>query len=93
MNETINETVVEETLTVCKNSFVIGKELRDVLWPNSCVVVAFKRAKPSKSHSVISVGDTITVRYVTYDPAATVLELNDLVGKQSDDINKIMNPV
>ena len=83
---------VEVPLTVNQNSFVVGKELRDVLWPNSCVVVAFKRAKPSKNHSVISEGDVITVRYVTYDPYATVTELNDLVGEQTEDIIKIMTP-
>ena len=83
---------VEAPLTVNQNSFVVGKELRDVLWPNSCVVVAFKRAKPSKNHSVISEGDVITVRYVTYDPHATVTELNDLVGEQTEDIIKIMTP-
>ncbi len=83
---------VETSLTVNPNAFVVGKELRDVLWPNSCVVVAFKRAKPSHNHSVISEGDVITVRYVTYDPAATVKELNDLVGEQSEEIVRMMSP-
>ena len=83
---------VEAPLTVSLNAFVIGKELRDVLWPNSCVVVAFKRARPSKNHSVISAGDMITVRYVTYDPATTAMEIRDLVGEQSDYVNEIMNP-
>ena len=83
---------VEAPLTVGKNSFVIGKELRDVLWPNSCVVVAFNRADSSKKHGVISEGDVITVRYVTYDPATTANELYDLVGEQSKDVNLIINP-
>lgn len=83
---------IEAPLTVSGDAFVIGKELRDILWPSSCVVVAFKRARPSKNHSVISDGDIITVRYVTYDPAATIRELNDLVGEQAEDILKIMNP-
>ena len=83
---------VEVSLTVNPNSFVVGKELRDVLWPNSCVVVAFKRAKPSKKYSVISEGDVITVKYVTYDPSATIKELNDLVGEQTEQIIQIMNP-
>ena len=83
---------VEVSLTVNPNSFVVGKELRDVLWPNSCVVVAFKRAKPSKKYSVISEGDVITVKYVTYDPSATTKELNDLVGEQTEQIIQIMNP-
>ena len=81
---------IEVPLTVNKNSFVIGKELRDVLWPNACAVVGFSRLHPSKDHSVISEGDVITVRYVTYDPSATLLELYDLVGEQTEDVAKIM---
>lgn len=83
---------VEAPLTVNKNSFVIGKELRDILWPNSCVVVAFKRAQISKNSASISEGDVITVRFVTYNPEETVKELKHLVGEQSEDIIKIMNP-
>ena len=83
---------IEVPLTVNPNSFVEGKELRDVLWPNSCVVVAFKRAKPAENHSVISEGDVVTVRYITYNPDATAKELNDLVGEQFEDIVRIMNP-
>lgn len=81
---------IEAPLTVNKNAFVIGKELRDVLWPNACAVVGFSRLHPTKDHSVISEGDVITVRYVTYDPSATLLELYDLVGEQTEDVAKIM---
>ena len=83
---------IEAPLTVNKNAFVIGKELRDVLWPNSCVVVAFNRVKHSENHAVISEGDVITVRYTTYDPQTTASELSDLVGEQAKDISRIMNP-
>lgn len=83
---------IEAPLTVNKNAFVTGKELRDVLWPNSCVVVAFERAKHTEKHSVISDGDVITVRYTTYDPEETAIELTDLVGEQSEDISQVMNP-
>ena len=83
---------IEVPLLVNKNSFVVGKELKDVLWPNSCVVLAFNRAKPSENHSVISEDDVITVRYVTYDPDSTAKELKDLVGEQPENIRKIMTP-
>ena len=82
---------VEVSLTVSDNAFAVGKEPRDVLWPNSCVVVAFKRIDHSKNHSLISEGDIITVRYVTYDPAATQRELIALVGEQDEQTVKIMN--
>lgn len=81
---------VEVPLTVQHKAFVVGKELRDVLWPNSCVVVSVTRARTSKNHAVISEGDVITVRYVTYDPTATALELKDLVGAQAEDITRTM---
>lgn len=83
---------VEVPLTVRRKAFVVGKELRDVLWPNSCVVVSVTRAKTSKNHAVISEGDVITVRYVTYDPIATALELKDLVGPQAENVNRVMHP-
>ena len=83
---------VEASLTVREDAFVVGKELRDVLWPNACVVLAFNRAKESGSHSVIAEGDIITVRYVTYDPSATEKELGSLVGEQSSAITKTTNP-
>lgn len=78
-------------LTVDRDAFVVGKELRDVLWPNSCVVVAFNRANPSVGHGAILEGDVITVKYVTYDPSVTERELHDLVGEQSADIRRVMN--
>ena len=85
-------TDVEVPLTVKKNSFAVGKELRDILWPNSCVVISFNRARYSKDHGAISEGDVITVRYITYDPEATARQLTDLVGEQSEETVKIMMP-
>ena len=73
---------VESTLTVKKDAFVIGKDMRDILWPNSCVVVAYNRINHTATHSFIYEGDMITVRYQTHDVVATKNELNDLVGEQ-----------
>lgn len=82
---------VEASLTVKDDSFVVGKELRDVLWPNSCVVLSFEHKDHSKAHSIISAGDVITVRYLTYDLEATVGELDELVGEQSRDVIRIVS--
>ena len=73
---------VEAILTVSEGAFVVGKELRDVLWPNACVVVSFKRLDSSEEHGSIAAGDVITVRYTTYDPDVTRRELTALVGEQ-----------
>ena len=74
--------VVETALTVDPNSFVVGKELRDILWPSSCVVVSFERAQKNKGMTVLEEGDIITVHYKTYTPEETERELAALVGKQ-----------
>lgn len=76
-------TVIESALTIGANSFVVGKELRDILWPNSCVVVSFERAQKNKGMTVIEEGDIITVHYKTYTPEDTERELAALVGEQS----------
>ena len=76
-------TVVETALTVGANSFVVGKELRDILWPNSCVVVSFERAQKNKGMAVLEEGDVITVHYKTYSPDETEQELAALVGEQA----------
>lgn len=77
-------TVVETTLTVKEGAFVIGKEVRDVLWPNACVVVSFERAQQNRGEVGIAEGDMITVYYKTYDPAATRKEFKILVGEQTE---------
>ena len=83
---------IDVALTVSPDSFVVGKELRDVLWPNSCVVVSFNRASHKDGHFGISDGDVITVRYTTYDPDATIRELHALVGEQADEAERLMSP-
>lgn len=82
-------TVIEVPLTVQKKSFAVGKEARDILWPNECVVVSFEKADTQRA-SGFSVGDVITVRYKTYHPDITADEIKALVGEQSEETNLIM---
>jgi CIC family chloride channel protein len=82
-------TVIEVPLTVQKKSFAVGKEARDILWPNECVVVSFEKADTQRA-SRFSVGDVITVRYKTYHPDITADEIKALVGEQSEETNLIM---
>ena len=81
---------VQVPLTVKRKSFIVGKEMHDVLFPNSCTVVSFERAHKNKRKSYIDSGDVITVRYQTYDAATTAAELEDLVGVQSDKVRNTM---
>lgn len=71
-------------LTVARGSLAVGMELRDILWPNSCVVVSFERAGENHGKLGIGAGDIITVRYETCDPASTAEEFKALVGEQPD---------
>ncbi len=93
INKDIKPTVVEVSLTVNQDSFAVGKELRDILWPNACTVISFERAPGSNyGKSGIAEGDVITVHYKTYHPADTADELQILVGDQSDEIRRVMIP-
>ncbi|MBE6537985.1 MAG: hypothetical protein E7671_00780, partial [Ruminococcaceae bacterium] len=75
-------TVVETALVAKEGSFIIGKEPRDVLWPNACAVVSFERAEGNRDKVGVAEGDVITVHYKTYDPEATAKEIETLVGEQ-----------
>ncbi len=79
-------------LTVARDSLAVGLELRDILWPSSCVVVSFERAGENHGKLGIGAGDIITVRYETYDPASTVEEFKALVGEQPDALGSIVTP-
>ena len=85
-------TVIEVPLVVGQDAFVVGKEPRDVLWPASCVVVAFERAPENRNRAGIAPTDVITVYYQTYHPAATAEEFTVLVGRQPEQVERIMNP-
>ena len=84
--------VIVAPLTVSENSFVVGKALCDILWPNSCVVVSVERVHEGHDNVEINPGDVITVRYKTYTPAVTAQELSALVGNQSEQIQRILMP-
>ena len=84
--------VIEVPLTVMAGSFVIDKEVKDVLWPASCTLISNERG-PNKTDKVgIAEGDVLTVHYTTYDPVATANEFEILVGDQCEEIDKIMRP-
>ncbi|MBE6598613.1 MAG: hypothetical protein E7638_04140 [Ruminococcaceae bacterium] len=75
---------VERHITVSPDSFVVGKEIRDILWPASCVILSVKRADTFHAHggTAIGAGDVLFVHYRTYAPEETLCELENLVGRQ-----------
>ena len=83
--------VIETSFTVAKDSFVVGKELRDILWPQSCTVLSYKRKPENRDKLGVAEGDVFTVLYKTYDPKATAEEFDILVGEQSNQTSCIMD--
>ena len=84
--------VIEVPLTVYKGSFVIDKELNDILWPASCTLLSIERGSNKTGKLGIAEGDILTVHYTTYDPVATAEEFEVLVGDQCEEIDNIMRP-
>jgi len=74
-------TVVEAALTVEENSFIVGKEISDILWPPTCVVLSI--TKKDRHTPEISAGDVIHLHYQTYHNEGTLRLLEDIVGHQS----------
>ena len=79
--------VVDTQLTVANGSFVVGKEIRDLLLPPSCVILSVHKnfSTESRHGTALCAGDILHVHYQTYDPAQTLQMLEELVGKQSSE--------
>lgn len=71
---------------ISHGSFVVGKAVRDVLWPASSVVTSITRAGAEKKdmdhdgEKKLYPGDTIVLRVKTYDEEEIRRELAGLVG-------------
>lgn len=74
---------VEREFLVQPDSFVVGKEIRDVLWPPSCIVLSVDRNPvAARGGGEISEGDILHLHYNTTDPVATAEVIQTLVGIQ-----------
>ncbi len=82
-NEGRKKQVIDAYFNVREGAFAVRKEVRDILWPPSCVVVSVKKSPTSANESAISAGDVICVHYSTCYPSETYSELEALLGKQS----------
>ena len=77
-------------MTVAHNSFVVGKAVRDIMWPSSSVVVSIKRADETKKdmdndgEKKLYVGDTLVLRAKFYDEDEIRSLLIGLVGKEHE---------
>ena len=82
------EISVEEKFTVQPHSFVIGKEVRDILWPPRCQVLSIDR-NHAAAHggATLSQGDVLHLHYQTVSPEETYGEIEALLGAQNEKIN------
>ena len=80
--------VMDVFVTVQPDSFAIGKQIRDILWPYNLFVLSLKHTQDGQAEmdehgeKEIRQGDILHVRYSTYDDARTIEELLAIVGEQ-----------
>lgn len=88
LNEGKTAIVIDTFVTVKKNAFAIGKQVRDIFWPANLFVLSIKHDESRKAEvdehggKAIHEGDLLHVRYSTYDEEATRAELMAIVGIQ-----------
>lgn len=76
---------VDVELTVQPQSFAIGKEPRDILWPSFCHVLSVRKGSDTKDSyegGIIRENDILRLNFTTYDPDATADELCAILGDQ-----------
>ena len=82
---------IDTQVVVQPGSFAIGKQIRDVLWPNRLLVLSMHRDETGNVRSnagggkEMRVGDVLHVHCTTYDEAETMRELVAIVGEQPTD--------
>jgi len=100
INDTVLENRVEEFnegksikvydtyVTVKKDAFAVGKQVRDIFWPANLFVLSVKHDESRKAEidehggKAIREGDILHVRYSTFDEEETRDELMAIVGIQ-----------
>lgn len=79
-------------VTVRDGAFAVGKQVRDIFWPNNLFVLSIHRAEQKRAivdehgENHIHPGDTLHVRYSSPDPEAAREELIAIVGEQSETV-------
>lgn len=79
--------IVRYEVKVSDGAFVIGKAVRDILWPHSAIVTSITRANKSEKsmdnggEKKIYAGDTIVIKIQLYDEEEVKQCLYNLVGR------------
>ncbi len=86
--------IVRFEMTVCADSFVVGKAVRDILWPASSVVTGITAAGEDKQdldhdgERKLNAGDTVILRCRLYDEEEVREYLYTLIGKEHTILTK-----
>ena len=77
------KSVIDDRFEVKSGAFIIGKEIRDILWPLGCIVLSVRKKGSSSTHStgLIEEGDTLHIHANTYDEQKTLFELKTILGE------------
>ena len=100
INETVLDTRIDELhegktrteintyVTIQEDSFAIGKQIRDIFWPNQLFVLSVRHDDRQKESSKadggkeLCAGDILHVHCTTYDEKQTMSELEAIIGVQ-----------
>ena len=88
MNEGREQVEIDTSVRVQAGSFAIGKQIRDVFWPNGLHVLTLRHVDVDHPHGKaeggreMREGDLLHVHCQTYDRAHTMEELCAIVGEQ-----------
>ena len=89
-NHGIKRKIMRFEAQISEHSFVIGKSVRDIMWPHGSIITAIIRADKNRrimddeGEKKLYVGDTIVFRVQLYDEAAVTEYLYDLVGRDHE---------
>ena len=88
LNEGKTAKVIDTFVTVQKDAFAIGKQVRDIFWPANLFVLSVKHDQKHGAQvdghggKELREGDVLHVRYSTYDEPISKAELIAIVGEQ-----------
>lgn len=82
--------VFDTYVTIKKDAFAVGKQIRDIFWPANLFVLSVRHSAEHEARldrhggKELCEGDVLNVRYSTYDLQQTKRELDAIVGEQED---------
>jgi NhaP-type Na+/H+ and K+/H+ antiporter len=77
-------------MNICEGAFVVGKAVRDIMWPHSSVVLSITRADENATdmdndgEKKLYVGDTLVLRARFFDEEEIRKMLVGLVGTEHE---------